>query len=80
MKTQIQLTPERVTISRMMVGICHMQVCCVKDATDAEILHVCNSQNPSGTRGGWSEVIREGIGAPVPCMDDSTRIHVMIAC
>jgi hypothetical protein len=50
---------ERVVVTRAFLGICHMQVCAVADATDEEILTTCNSQNPSGTSGGWSRVIRE---------------------
>jgi 3-deoxy-D-arabino-heptulosonate 7-phosphate (DAHP) synthase class II len=50
---------ERVIITRPMVGICGMQVCAIPDADDDEILKVCNTQNPSGTEGGWSVVVRE---------------------
>lgn len=39
----------RVSITQAAIGICHMQVCAAKDATDDEILKVCNYENPSGT-------------------------------
>ncbi len=63
-----------------------MQVCCVKDATDKEILDVCNKENPSGATAGWSIVIREGSElhgdnmVPVQCKDHSDRIHVIVVC
>lgn len=57
-----------------------MQVCCEKDATDEEILDVCNRENPAGTRIGWGEVIREGQGAPVVCKDDPGRLHILVSC
>lgn len=75
----------KVIITRRFLGICHMQVCASLDATDAEILDKCNSDNPCGTAGGWSLVCRadtefwKGI-APVPCEDDPTRIHYVVAC
>lgn len=37
---------DRVLVIRTFVGICHMQVCAVNDATDEEILAVCNHANP----------------------------------
>jgi hypothetical protein len=77
---------ERVVISRGAVGILGMQVCAVKDATDAEILEVCNTENPSGTSGGWSEVVREQPKtaalnqAPVQCDDFPDRLHFLVFC
>ena len=41
------------------LGLCYMQVCAVEDATDEEILAVCNRDNPAGTSKGWMEVVRE---------------------
>lgn len=79
----------RVEITRSMMGICGMQVCAVKDATDEEILEVCNSNNPSGTSNGWGEVIRtveEGSlfnteqNLPVQCGDDPERLHFIVLC
>lgn len=70
----------RVIVTKPMVGVCHMQVCAVADATDEEILDVCNRENPSGTTHGWSEVVREGDGAPVPCADDPGRRHFLAVC
>jgi len=70
----------RVTITRTFCGLIHMQVCTVPDATDEEILDVCNRENPSGTTWGWTRVVREGEGEPVPCGDDAGRVHVLVSC
>lgn len=75
----------RVLVTRPMLGICHMQVCAVADATDEEILAVCNAQNMSGTSNGWSVVCRKndkfwGRTAPIKCSQDPKRKHFMVAC
>jgi len=70
----------RVVVTRPVVGICYMQVCAVKDATDEEILRVANSENPSGTHNGWMTVIRQGKGKPVTCSDDKGRKHFLLSC
>ena len=75
----------RVLITRTFVGLCHMQVCAVKDATDEEILSRCNSDNPSGTQAGWSTVYRMddefyGRTAPVRCEHNLERLHFMVGC
>lgn len=70
----------KIVITRPILGICHMQVCADKDATDTEILEVCNSENPAGTTNGWCEVVRNGDGAPVVCSDDPNRLHILVAC
>ena len=61
-----------------------MQVCAVADATDDEILAVCNQQNPAGTESGWVIVVRETAGdpamRPVVCADDPARRHVLVMC
>ena len=64
-----------------------MQVCAEKDATDEEILQVCNSENPSGTSKGWYKVIRnieEDLYAesmcPKQCAYSSDRLHFLIVC
>ena len=81
---------ERVIITRRMIGLVAMQVCAVKDATDEEILIVCNNENPSGTSNGWTSVVREvkednsyytKYSLPVPCGDNpETRLHFIILC
>lgn len=84
---------ERVVILRPMMRLFAMQVCAVSDATDEEILRVCNLQNPSGTTNGWCEVIRhvekhheDNFQAfskncePVTCEDDPNRTHFIIGC
>jgi len=73
---------KRVIVTRMMLGICHMQVCAVKDATDEEILEACNRENPSGTQNGWMEVIRTGNPETLPgqCVRYSYRFHFLVVC
>ena len=75
----------RVFVTRPMYGVCHMQVCAANDATDDEILAVCNQENPSGTEHGWSTVCRSdseawGKTAPVTCKSDPARTHFLVAC
>ena len=72
---------ERVVITRAFIGLIHMQVCAEPDATDQEILGVCNRDNPSGTSLGWTRVIRHGEGVPVPCADNPVgRTHFAVSC
>ena len=68
---------DRVVITQSGVGITTMQVCVVKDATDEEILEVCNSQNPAGVINGWTEVIR---GYEADCETYLDRIHLLVTC
>ena len=77
----------RVEVSNPILGICHMQVCAVKNATDDEILAVCNRDNPAGTSNGWSTVVREPdpdslfkAPGPVQCKDHEDRLHFLVAC
>lgn len=74
------ITEYRVVVSRLMIGLTHMQVCAVPDATDEEILEVCNTQTPSGTTNGWVRVIREGEGKPGVCEKYPERMHFIIEC
>lgn len=72
---------KRVEIARGIVGICHMQVCVVPDATDEEIIAVCNQENPAGTTNGWVRVVRNGDRqGPMPCANHEGRIHLLVAC
>ena len=74
---------DRVEIICAMVGICHMRICAVKDATDEEILEVCNRGNLAGTRDGWTSVIREEgceNQRPLQCEDHPDRQHFLVAC
>lgn len=76
---------ERVIVTKPMIGICHMQVCAVKDAADEELLRVANEKNECGTSRGWCHVIREesetwGDMRPVQCADDPDRLHYILAC
>jgi len=75
----------RVVITRTFIGFFCMQVCAIADATDAEILELCNQENPSGTRLGWNEVHR-GLSAvtecdlsPVPCDRHAGRLHITVS-
>ena len=75
----------RIVVTREFVGICHMQVCAIKDATDEEILKVCNEENPSGTTGGWGIVCRAENTEipnqfPVQCSKYPERQHLLIVC
>ena len=73
----------RVIVTAPILGICHMQVCAVADASEVEILEVCNRENPSGTTNGWAHVCRECEDEkqrPVPCQNDSTRLHILVSC
>ena len=74
---------KRVVCTRLFCGICHMQVCAAADATDEEILEVCNLENPSGTGNGWSRVLRaadEHGEGPVPCLQNPERNHILVVC
>lgn len=82
---ELTITTPRVVVTRPIKGIAHMQVCAVSDATDEEILEVCNRLNPSGAEHGWSSVCHEdsafwGKVAPIQCADDPTRTHFIVSC
>jgi len=84
-KEERRMTMERVIVTRPFVGICHMQVCAVEDATDEEILEVCNIENPSGTTNGWNTVCHTdhdffGKTAPVKCAEYPNRTHFLVSC
>lgn len=80
----------RVVITKSVIGLTGMQVCAVKDATDAEILEHVNKKNPSGTENGWSKIINTSddlrelkMGEnclPVQCSDDCERVHKLVIC
>ena len=72
----------RVVVTRSILGMARMQVCAVPDATDEEILTVCNRENPSGTERGWTSVVRNGgaVLSPVVCEDDGSRTHFVVTC
>ena len=81
----IRTADQRVVVTRNVMGICHMGVCAHKDATDEEILAVCNAQNPAGTSNGWGTVCHSddefwGKVGPVQCADDPERIHYVVGC
>lgn len=78
--TEEEYAMNRVVVTNCFVNLTTMQVCAVKDATDEEILDVCNSLNSSGTSAGWSEVIRSGENSPVVCAEDKDRLHILVVC
>jgi hypothetical protein len=85
--TDEQRLAPRVMVTRPMVGLVHMQVCACKDATNEEILEVCNRDNPAGTSGGWATVCRNtgpeefwGQTMPTQCADDPGRMHFLVGC
>ena len=70
----------RVVITKPMVGVAHMQVCAVKDATDEEILAKC-AENIAGTQQGWTTVLRQdGQAGPIPCVAHPGRLHFHVMC
>ena len=77
---------ERVVVTKPIIGIYAMQVCAEKDATDEEILLVCNRDNVAGTIDGWTRVFREVDEhhkenlLPVQCDDYSERMHFIVFC
>ena len=88
MTDQLTATRPRVEVANRFCNIFTMQVCAVDDATDEEILAVCNRENLAGTTNGWSTVIRVADGsfgreankAPVPCSDHPGRTHFLVTC
>lgn len=77
---------DRVIVTNPVVNLFAMQVCAVKDATDEEILKVCNLKNPAGTTRGWCKVIRSADNFerpeafPVQCDEFPERIHFLVLC
>jgi hypothetical protein len=79
---------KRVEVISDYYGLTCMQVCVVHDASDKEILGVCNRENPSGTSAGWNKVVRklEDVSWAVEgsllghCKDFPERIHFLIFC
>ena len=71
---------DRVVITVPIVGVAHMQVCAVKDATDEEILAKC-AENIAGTQHGWTTVLRQdGKAGPIPCVAHPGRVHFFVMC
>lgn len=78
----------RVDIIKTVFNIFTMQVCAVDDASDEEILSVCNRENPSSIENGWSVVLRnstcdgsfgrEENKRPVACSMHPGRTHLLV--
>lgn len=86
-KDQVKLPKpdERVFITGLYAGMFSQHVCCVEDATNAEILAKVNEQDP--IPGGWDVVMRTeedaeragtNFAAPGPCKECPGRIHLVI--
>lgn len=73
---------DKVIVTRAVLGLCHMQVCAAENATDEEILAVCNAENPSGTANGWTTVVRTGEKKYLPIVCDIYHIrkHFLVGC
>lgn len=79
---------KRVRVTKPLVGVAYMQVCAVKDATNEEILEVCNRENARATRMVWIHVVRENEPKehfwttehmrPVSCSNDPERVHFLV--
>lgn len=72
----------RVDVSKATMGVVYMQVCACKDATDSEIIEVCNRENPTTVLGGWEKVFRVDTEfadlRPKQCQVDSERLHLLV--
>lgn len=81
---------QRVCVTMPYAGLRAMQVCVVKDATDEEILKVCNAENPQRVSGGWHTVVRNAAHAreigvndsaqPGQCVECPDRLHKIAIC
>lgn len=84
---------KRVEVTLSAVGIFAMQVCAVEDASDEEILRVCNHENPAGTTHGWQTVVRREVieaapdqlgyepnKLPIKCKEHEGRMHFLVYC
>ncbi len=81
---------QRVLVTLPWAGLRAMQVCVMKNATDEEILEVCNRENPQRTTGGWHTVVRSAeharelhldeTSAPGQCHDCPDRMHKIAVC
>lgn len=81
---------QRVCVTLPYAGFRAMQVCVVQDATDQEILEVCNRENPQLVSRGWHTVVRDAahareIGvdecaAPGKCVECPDRLHKIAIC
>lgn len=79
----------RVVVTKPFCGLVAMQVCACKDATDEEILDVCNKENRAGTSNGWMQVLRTEDQLsngqpkeclPIQCEDAEDRLHFLVYC
>ena len=65
-----------------------MRACAVADATDEEILKVCNTENPQLVTRGWHTVVRkkkdlDGVdkaALPGDCVECKGRKHFIVLC
>jgi len=90
MNTPMPAEGQRVCVTLPFAGFRAMQVCCVEDATDDEILKVCNAENPQMVTGGWHTVVKSkeharelGVNdsaAPGDCVECPGRKHKIALC
>ena len=80
---------QRVLVTLPFAGLRAMQVCAVQDATNEEILKVCNEENPQLVTGGWHTVVRteedikDGTSVealPGRCVEFPDRLHIIVLC
>ncbi|MBK6616339.1 hypothetical protein [Ottowia sp.] len=79
---------DKVVITKRWLGLGGMQVCASRDATDKEILAVCNADNPAAIEAGWSTVVRSvdepggaaGRHIPVACEANPGRVLLVVLC
>lgn len=81
---------QRVCVTLPFAGLRAMQVCAVEDATNEEILEVCNKENPQMVTGGWHTVVRteedvfkaevDIAALPGPCVECPGRLHIIVLC
>ena len=76
----------RVVVTRPLISTNIMQVCAKSEATDEEIIMVCNRDNLHGTHNSWETVVRKqdekhrDYYLPVQCKDYSDRTHFIVMC
>ena len=81
---------QRVCVTLPFAGLRAMQVCAVADATDEEILKVCNEENPQLVQRGWHTVVRteadcerehvDKEAVPGKCVECEGRLHIIALC
>lgn len=81
---------QRVCVTMPYAGFRAMQVCVVEDASDEEILAVCNRENRQLVTSGWHTVVKskehakecgvDEAAAPGKCVECKGRWHKIALC